>query len=125
MASVGQSFFRLFRGSGSAAAAALQLAPQARPTRHSSGLGEFTRVITGQENLCILDLGSTSPQNIAHLTGLGHRVYNEDVLTSSVDPAFISKNEDGTPLVNLDRFLNENLNYKGQHFDAVLCWDMP
>jgi len=124
MASVGQSLFRLFRGSASAAATP-QLAPQTRPKRHSSGLGEFTRIIAGQENLCILDLGSTSPQNIAHLTGLGHRVYNEDVLSSSVDPAFISKNQDGTPLVNLERFLKENLNYKGQQFDAVLCWDIP
>jgi len=124
MASVGQSLFRLFRGSASAAATP-QLAPQTRPKRHSSGLGEFTRIIAGQENLCILDLGSTSPQNIAHLTGLGHRVYNEDVLSSSLDPAFISKNQDGTPLVNLERFLKENLNYKGQQFDAVLCWDIP
>ena len=124
MASVGQSLFRLFRGSASAAAAP-QLAAQPRPKRHSSGLGEFTRIIAGQENLCILDLGSTSPQNIAHLTGLGHRVYNEDVLTSSVDPAFISKNQDGTPLVNLERFLKENLSYKGEQFDAVLCWDIP
>lgn len=127
MASVGQSFFRLFRGAGNETAAAEPKAgaASARPRRHSSGLGEFTRTIAGQENLCILDLGSTSPQNIAHLTGLGHRVYNEDVLTSSVNSDLISKNQDGTTSVNLEKFLHENLNYKGQQFDAVLCWDIP
>ncbi len=126
MASVGQSFFRLFRGAGNSNAAAdPQTGSHSRPTRHSSGLGEFTRIIAGQENLCILDLGSTSPQNIAHLTGLGHRVYNEDVLTSSLAPDFVCKNDDGSTSVNLDKFLTENLNYKTQHFDGVLCWDIP
>jgi SAM-dependent methyltransferase len=127
MASVGQSLFRLFRGAGNetAAADAKSDSPTPRPRRHSSGLGEFTRIITGQENLCILDLGSTSPQNIGHLTGLGHRVYNEDVLTSSVNPDFVSKNENGTTSLNLEKFLRDNLNYKGQQFDAILCWDIP
>ena len=125
MASVGQSFFRLFRGEAAETPADARATAQVRPARHSSGLGEFTRTIAGQENLCILDLGSTSPQNIAHLTGLGHRVYNEDVLTSSLDPAFISKNEDGTSSVNLEKFLRDNLNYKGEQFDAILCWDIP
>src|SRR3954454_22159230 len=122
MASVGQSLFRLFRGS-TATASVPQVAPQARPKRHSSGLGEFTRIIAGQENLCILDLGSTSPQNIAHLTGLGHRVYNEDVLLASMDPSLVAKNEDGTSSVNLENFLADNLKYNGQQFDAVLAWD--
>ena len=127
MASVGQSFFRLFRGAGSDTAAADTKAGAStgRPTRHSSGLGEFTRTIAGQENLCILDLGSTSPQNIAHLTGLGHRVYNEDVLTASLNPDFFSKKKDGSTSINTEKFLRENLSYKGQQFDAVLCWDIP
>src|SRR5438067_3240749 len=112
MASVGESLFRFFRGTTETPAQP-QDANSARPARHSSGLGEFTRTIAGQENLCILDLGSTSPQNIAHLTGLGHRVYNEDVLSSSLDPSFISKKEDGTTSINLEKFLRENLTYQG------------
>src|SRR2546423_13929786 len=103
MASVGHSLFRLFRGSTTDSAAKPQAAMPTRSARHSSGLGEFTRTIAGQENLCILDLGSTSPQNIAHLTGLGHRVYNEDVLSSSLDPTFILKNEDGSASINLEK----------------------
>src|SRR4051794_39784533 len=100
MASVAQNFFRLFRGDASANGAATGSGADARSKRHSSGLAELTKILAGQENLCILDLGPTSPQNIAHLTGLGHRVYNEDVLLASMDPSFVAKNEDGSTSVN-------------------------
>jgi SAM-dependent methyltransferase len=126
MASVTQNFFRLFRGDTDRnGAIAGQSVAEVRGKRHSSGLAEFTKLLAGQENLCILDLGPTSPQNIAHLTGLGHRVYNEDVLLASMDPSFVAKNEDGSTSVNLENFLKENLKYNGQQFDAVLAWDIP
>src|SRR4051812_47906971 len=117
MASVTQNLFRLFRGEAATGDAPAS-GKEARTKRHSSGLAEFTKMIAGQENLCILDLGPTSPQNIALLTGMGHRVYNEDVLLSSFDPSFVTKNEDGTSAISLENFLNENLKYKGQQFDA-------
>jgi SAM-dependent methyltransferase len=121
-----QGIFRFFRGeSHSTAEAVREPNANGRLSRHSSGLGEFTKQIAGQEALCILDLGPTSPQNIALLTGLGHRVYNEDVLLASMDPAFLCKNEDGSSTVSVDTFLGENLRYSGQQFDAVLCWDVP
>src|SRR5947208_9762891 len=125
MASVTQNLFRFFRGESSAPAGAERTSSEARASRRSSGLAEFTKLIAGQENLCILDLGPTSPQNIALLTGMGHRVYNEDVLLASLDPGVASKNEDGTAGVNLESFLQENLKYKSQQFDAVLAWDIP
>jgi SAM-dependent methyltransferase len=126
MASVTQNFFRLFRGDNERSGAlASESVAEARAKRHSSGLAEFTKLLAGQENLCILDLGPTSPQNIAHLTGLGHRVYNEDVLLASMDPSFVAKNEDGSTTVDLENFLKENLKYNGQQFDAVLAWDIP
>lgn len=125
MASVTQNLFRLFRGQAAATGDAPASGKEARAKRHSSGLAEFTKMIAGQENLCILDLGPTSPQNIALLTGMGHRVYNEDVLLASFDPSFVSKNEDGTSAVSLENFLSENLKYTGKQFDAVLAWDIP
>jgi SAM-dependent methyltransferase len=127
MASVTQNLFRLFRGDTAASGDAQQATSgkDARVRRHSSGLAEFTKMIAGQENLCILDLGPTSPQNIALLTGLGHRVYNEDVLLASFGPDFVTKKDDGTSAVNADTFLNENLKYQAQQFDAVLAWDIP
>src|SRR3954451_510464 len=126
MASVTQNFFRLFRGeTGRDGELVNGAVTEARGNRRSSGLAEFTKLIAGQEGLCILDLGPTSPQNIAHLTGLGHRVYNEDVLLASMDPSFVAKNEDGTSSVNLESFLADNLKYNGQQFDAVIAWDIP
>src|SRR3954470_23680028 len=124
MASVTQNLFRLFRGEAATGDAPAS-GKEARTKRHSSGLAEFTKMIAGQENLCILDLGPTSPQNIALLTGMGHRVYNEDVLLSSFDPSVIKKNEDGTTSVDADHFLKDNLKYSAQQFDAVLAWDIP
>src|SRR5689334_21769144 len=99
MAWVAQNLFRLFRVESAATGDAPASGKEARAKRHSSGLAEFTKMIAGQENLCILDLGPTSPQNIALLTGMGHRVYNEDVLLASFDPSFVSKNEDGTSAI--------------------------
>jgi SAM-dependent methyltransferase len=96
-----------------------------RIPRHSTGLGEFTRMVAGQEEMRILDLGPTSPTNIARLTGLGHKMYNEDVLLASASPAYAARTDDGKPTINVDRFLAENLTYTTTLFDAVLCWDIP
>jgi SAM-dependent methyltransferase len=110
------NFFK--RGGGAVAESSPKIA------RRSSALGEFTKVIAGRQELTVLDLGPTSPQNIRHLTGLGHRIYNEDVLTSSLDTAFIGKSDDGKPTVDVASFLKDNFKYSPQQFDAVLCWDV-
>lgn len=110
---------------GNAKAAAAEASAVKRSARRSSGLAEFNKLIAGRENLTILDLGPTSPQNIRHITELGHRVYNEDVLLASFSPEFSARNPDGAATVNVDKFLTENLKYPAQHFDGVLCWDIP
>jgi SAM-dependent methyltransferase len=117
-----QNFLKLFRGSAQNSASA---STADRVQRRSSGLNEFTRAIAGQCSLCILDLGPTSPTNISHITGLGHKIYNEDVLLASTESSLVVKNEDGTKGIDVKRFLSENLVYRGPQFDAVLCWDMP
>ena len=119
-------FFKLFRRAGRVAEdGSADVRDGERAMRHSSGLGEFTKIISGKEPLTILDLGPTSPQNISLLTGLGHRVYNEDVLLASLDPAYVTQGEDGTKQIKVAEFLRENLSHSGQKFDAVLCWDVP
>ena len=96
-----------------------------RIPRHSTGLGEFTRMLAGQEEMRILDLGPTSPTNIARITGLGHKAYNEDVLLASTSPSYAARTDEGKPTINVDRFLVENLTYTTTLFDAVFCWDIP
>jgi SAM-dependent methyltransferase len=126
MSSVTSSLARFFRRS---APANQELVPTPvespeRIPRRSSGFAEFMRRIKGQENLSILDLGSTSPANIQFLTGLGHKVYNEDVLQGSLDPALAIQDVDGKPAIDVHRFLTDNLQFDPEKFDAVLCWDV-
>jgi SAM-dependent methyltransferase len=124
MDSVTQSFFKLFRNDVVPPQARPAQPPAARIGRHSSGLKEFTRSIAGREDLCILDLGSTSATNIALFTGQGYKVCTEDVLQAAYEPSLVVKNEEGKSTVDVTRFLADNLAYRGRIFDAALCWDV-
>jgi SAM-dependent methyltransferase len=93
-------------------------------TRRSSGLGELSRTWVSAEELCVLDLGSTSATNIRHFTGHGHRIYSEDLLTASTDPDLLTKDETGNAVLDSRKFLADNLVYPAAHFDAVLCWNL-
>jgi len=87
---VANSLFRFFRRGSSTVEDQTSQNTDAG-SRRSSGLAELTRLLKGSEGLAILDLGPTSPANITHFTGLGHRVYNEDVLLASQNPEYKSK----------------------------------
>jgi len=97
--------------------------PAAAPKqlRRSSGLIEFTQAID-TPGLSILDLGPTSPTNIAYLTGLGHKVYNEDVLSEAALPELQIKDKEGKPCFDLESYLKHNLRYEPQSINAVLGW---
>ena len=116
--------FSRFFGGSSATEKQQPLQGSDAGTRRSSGLAELTRLLKGSEGLAILDLGPTSPANITHFTGLGHRVYNEDVLKASQNPEYQVKRE-GVSVLDVDRFFVENLTFRNVKFDAVLCWDIP
>jgi len=94
-------------------------------TRRSSGVGEISRVINSQEGLCILDIGSTSANNIRFLTGQGHKNYSEDLLRASLDPELRTADAQGNPVIDTKKFLEENLVYPNGLFDIVLCWNLP
>jgi SAM-dependent methyltransferase len=113
---------KFFRGS-SAPETAPALAPS-KLTRRSSGLGELSRHWETAENLCVLDLGSTSPANIRHFTERGHKIYSEDLLTASTDPELLTKDEDGRAVLDSRKFLADNLVYPAAQFDAILCWNL-
>lgn len=97
-----------------------------RISRRSTGFEQFTRGIAQPEGLRVLDLGPTSPANIQFNTGLGHRAYNEDVLLASHDKTLMLPSEkDGMSTLDVTRFMDENLVYEKELFDAVLMWDVP
>ena len=96
-----------------------------RHRRRSSGLAELSKMLAGEETVCVLDLGSTSAANIRYVTTRGHRIYSEDLLAASTDPALLVRDEQGNQVRDSKRFLAENLIYQGAHFDVVLCWNLP
>lgn len=124
MGSVTQSFFRLFRPHASESAEGEASATAAALTRRSSGLGELSKLIKGQEGLSILDLGPTSPTNISYFTAGANRMQSEDVLLASFSPEYKKAGEDGSPTYDADAFLRENLSFGDKKFDVVLAWDI-
>lgn len=124
MASVTQNFMKLFRGSSGGPEAVIPTAAQ-KLTRRSSGLGELSRLWDADTPLCVLDLGSTSASNIRFFTERSHRIYSEDLLVASTDPALQTKDEDGNAVLDSRQFLADNLVYPAAHFDVVLCWNLP
>jgi SAM-dependent methyltransferase len=124
MASVTHSLMKLFRGSSDSGESAKSAHPARKLTRRSSGLGEVSRIFESDEPLCILDLGSTSASNIRYLIERGHRIYSEDLLEASTDPALAIKDEQGNPTLDSKRFLADNLVFPNAHFDLVLCWNL-
>lgn len=82
-----------------------------------------------EENIWVLDLGPTSPNNIKHITEQGHRIYNEDVLSEATRPDLktqsVEPGKEGQVVVDVPRYLAENLRHDREKFDAVMAWDIP
>jgi SAM-dependent methyltransferase len=98
--------------------------PQERLSRRSSAMAEIARMLKTEETLCVLDIGATSASNIRFFTERGHRIYSQDLLVASSDPALAISNEQGLPTLDSKKFLEENLAYPNTHFDLVFCWNL-
>jgi SAM-dependent methyltransferase len=91
--------------------------------RHSGGWGTLRKRLAAEPGLRVLDVGSTSPNNINYLTSLGHSVYMADI----VEDAFTGEwqtgvDEDGKPVWDTEGFAKQNLHFSGRIFDIVLLW---
>src|SRR5260370_16515660 len=96
-------------------------APQ-RPIRRSSGMAEISRLLNSEEPLCVVDLGSTSANNIRFLTAKGHKNYSEDLLQASLDPVILAKNDEGKLVPDEQKFLKENPPYPTRLFHLQLFY---
>lgn len=97
----------------------------ARIPRRSTGFHEFTKAIQKPEGQTILDLGPTSPANIEYITQLGHRVYNEDVVSEANEKGLLMPGENaGEQVIDVTKFLHFSLSQEAETFDAVLLWDV-
>lgn len=101
-----------------------RVARSERVNRRSPGFSEFIKWMAREEGLSILDLGSTSPANITFFIGLGHRFHQEDLLRLAFDKSVLVPNGEGGTKIDVDRFLDENLRFERQEFDAVMFWDL-
>ena len=124
MASVTNGFMKFFRSTSADASAVSNTQAAQRLTRRSSALVEISRSLQSDEPLCVLDIGYTSAGNIRYLTERGHKVYSEDLLEASTDPALAKIDEQGKPILDSKQFLAENLAYSAAQFDIVLCWNL-
>lgn len=116
-------FDRIFGGSGHSNTPGGVVSGE-RVQRRSTGFSEFIKWLAREEGLSVLDLGSTSPANITFFIGLGHRFHQEDLLRLSSDKSLLVSNAEGGTTVDVNRFLDENLRFEREEFDAVLFWDL-
>ena len=116
-------FDRIFGNSGQQVEAGGVVSGE-RLQRRSTGFSEFMKFLGREENLKVLDLGSTSPANITFFIGLGHRFHQEDLLRLASDKSLIVKNREGESSLDVDRFLTDNLRFERLEYDAVMFWDL-
>ncbi|MEK7407181.1 MAG: class I SAM-dependent methyltransferase [Acidobacteriota bacterium] len=94
-------------------------------SRHSNGLDEFSAFVQAEPGLSILDLAGASQANINFITGLGHRIYSEDllaILETDFGGGDFYANQ--TVPERIDLFLQHSLNFPDHSFDGALLWDM-
>jgi hypothetical protein len=116
-------FHKLFGGS-SRQGADDDVVSGEKVVRRSTGFNEFIKTISREQGLKILDLGSTSAANITFMTGLGHGFHQGDVLRQARDKSLVIPNGDGSPTLDVERFLRESMNFAREDFDAVMFWDV-
>ena len=93
-------------------------------SRHSSGWRELLKHLQTNESLRVLDIGPTSSTNINFVTGLGHSIYMANLVEDAAKPEWMAAASPGdTPVFDVDRFLQTNLNFSGRTFDVVIFWD--
>ena len=99
-----------------------------RPNRHSRGWGSVLAHLKTSESQRVLDFGSTSPANINYLTSLGHSVYMANVIQDAARPEWLRPasadgNQPAEPEIDVQRFVDANLDFSGRDFDVILLWD--
>ncbi len=91
--------------------------------RHSGGWGTLRKRLASEPGLRVLDIGTTSPNNINFLTNLGHSVYMADLIEDAFSGEWMTGlDEDGKQIWNGEGFVQQNLQFSGREFDVVLLW---
>jgi hypothetical protein len=95
--------------------------PKAR--RHSGGWAALRKRLQEEPGLRVIDTGITSPSNINYLTSLGHSIFLADPVNEACTGAWqTGTDEDGNPILNVQGYLDQTLQFSGRTFDVVLLW---
>jgi len=96
----------------------------ARVPRHSGAWAVLRKRLESEPGLRILDIGYTSPVNINYLTGLSHSLFMADLVHEACAGQWHTGelDEDGNPIWDVQKFLDQTLNFAGRMFDVVLLW---
>jgi hypothetical protein len=92
--------------------------------RQSHGLEHFSSVLREREGMAVLDLGEFTQANVVYVTGLGHKLYSENLL-HTLDSIFGAPAPAGA-FEQPDRvrlLLEQSLQFPAEQFDAVLVWN--
>lgn len=93
--------------------------------RPSPGLEQFFTVMGDRVSLNILDLGELTQSNVNHITGLGHRLYMEDLLQSAeLHFGKLDEVDGKISPEKVNRFLSDSLQFGAYHVDGILAWDV-
>jgi len=93
--------------------------------RRCSALEQFFLHIQGQAGLNLLDLSPVSQSNVSFISGLGHRLYCQD-LVASLDEYFAGSSDFFQAQENAARaqdFLDQAFAGLDGHFQGILAWD--
>lgn len=93
-------------------------------TRPSAGLDQFFSTLATHPT-SILDLAGVSQANLMFITGLGHRIYSDDIVRA-LEMAFGEGDDffahQGDP-ARMEQFMNSTLDFPVNAFGGALLWD--
>jgi hypothetical protein len=94
-----------------------------RVPRHSGGWSAMRKRLEAEPGLRIIDVGYTSPANINYLTEMGHSVFLADLVPDACNTDWkIGTDDNDKPILNVQGFLDQAMNFSGRTFDVVLLW---
>jgi hypothetical protein len=94
-----------------------------RTARHSTGWAQMLKFMKENNGGIVMDVGPTSSSNVNFLANLGCSIYLPDPLHDAATEDWTSAGEDGAPVLDTAKFLEEFFSFSGRTFDAVLLWD--
>lgn len=98
--------------------------PAPEGARRSHALEHLTGALLRGDSMQVLDLGGIGQQTMDYVTGLGHRLYAEDLLRSA-EEAFPGQDWDAGNLDEraVEHFLERAIPFANGTVTAVLAWD--